>query len=134
MAEFNLEAIGWSVGFALSGLLLMFLGLVLFDILTPFKIFDEVQNGNEAVAWLVTGFLVSTGIVLGDAFNDHLVWTQAMATAGISMLLNILGYYLWEWVTPRWSLNQAIKNGSTAAAKVCFGIFIAVGLVVAGSF
>lgn len=134
VATLSMTAIGWNVAFTLSGLLLMFLGLVLFDIVTPFKLFEEVQNGNKAVAWASAGFLLSTGIVLGDAFRDLPYWVDAMAVAGVSILLNIVGYYAWEVVTPKWSLNKSIKDGNTAAGMVCFGIFAAVGLIVAGSF
>jgi putative membrane protein len=134
VAALSLTQIGWSLAFTLSGLLLMFLGLVLFDIVTPFKLFEEVQNGNRAVAWAAAGFLISTGIVLGDAFRDLPYWIDAMAVAGISILMNIVGYYAWELVTPKWSLNKSISEGNAAAGMVCCGIFVAVGLIVAGSF
>lgn len=134
VAALSLDQIGWSVAFTLGGLLLMFLGLVLFDIVTPFKLFDEVQSGNKAVAWAATGFLLSTGIVLGDAFRDLPYLIDALILAGISIVMNIVGYYAWELVTPKWSLNQALKEGKAGVGMVCFGIFVAVGLIVAGSF
>lgn len=134
VAALSMTQIGWSVAFVLGGLLLMFLGLVLFDIVTPYKLFDEVQNGNKAVAWVAAGFLVSTGIVLGDAFKDLPYFLDAMIVAGLSIVMNIVGYYAWEVVTPKWSLNKAIKDGNTGVGMVCFGIFVAVGLIVAGSF
>lgn len=134
VAALSMTQIGWSVAFSLGGLLLMFLGLVLFDIVTPFKLFEEVQNGNKAVAWAAAGFLLSTGIVLGDAFKDLPYFLDAMIVAGLSIVMNIVGYYIWEIVTPKWSLNKAIKEGNTGVGMVCFGIFVAVGLIVAGSF
>lgn len=134
VAVLSWKLIGQNLLYTFSGLLLMFLGLVLFDIVTPYKIFDEVRGGNKAVAWAAAGFLISTGIVLGAAFRSHLLWMNAMAMATIGVVLNILGYYTWELMTPRWSLNRAIKGGTETAGIVCCGIFVALGLIVAGSF
>jgi putative membrane protein len=128
------EGFGLTLLFALTGLALMFVGLVVFDILVPFKLLSEVANGNEAVAWMASGFLISTGIVLGDAFRHNTAWLTGVAYSVLGMLLNYLGYYLWEWLTPRWSLNDAMKNGSTAVGKVVFGIFVGLGLIIVGSY
>lgn len=128
------EGFGVTLLFALTGLTLMFLGLVAFDIIVPFKLFKEVEAGNEAVGWLVAGFLISTGIVLGDAFKHNAAWLTGVAYSVLGMLLNFLGYFLWEWLTPRWSLSDALQKGSTAVGKVCFGIFVAIGLIIVGAF
>lgn len=128
------ENFGWTLIFAFSGLALMFIGLLVFDWLVPFKLFAEVESGNEAVGWMVAGFLISTGLVLADAFRHNVALLHGISYAVLGILLNYLGYYLWEWLTPRWSLNDAIQKGSTAVGKVCFGIFVAIGLVISGSF
>lgn len=128
------ESFGWTLIFALSGLLLMFVGVVLFDILVPFKLFAEVEAGNEAVGWLLAGFLISTGLVLSDAFRHNVGLVQGMTYAIFGILLNYLGYFAWEWLTPRWSLTDAIQKGSKSAGLIMFGISVAIGLVIIGSF
>ncbi|HWI65879.1 MAG TPA: DUF350 domain-containing protein [Symbiobacteriaceae bacterium] len=128
------EGLGITVLFALTGLALMFLGLLIFDWIVPFALFQEVEKGNEAVGWMAAGFLVSTGIVLGDAFRHNAAWLDGVLYSVLGILLNYLGYYLWEWLTPRWSLNGAMAKGSKAVGIACFGIFVAVGLVIAGAF
>lgn len=125
--------LGWTLLFTSAGLILMFIGLVVYDILVPFKLFKEVEQGNEAVAWLVAGFLISTGIILGSAFTQHLVFIQAVVYGVIGIFLNYVGYFAWELFTPKWSLSEAIAKGSTAAGKVMFGIAIAIGLIISGS-
>jgi putative membrane protein len=128
------ESFGWTLIFAFSGLALMFFGLAVFDLLVPFALFQEAASGNEAVGWFVAGFLISTGIVLGDAFRHNVGLLQGLAYSVLGILFNYFSYYLWEWLTPRWSLKEAMVKGSPAAGKILFGIFVAVGLVIAGSF
>lgn len=131
--DLSLANLGWTVGFTAAGLVLMFLGLVIYDILVPFKLFKEVEEGNEAVAWLVAGFLISTGIILGNAFTINMVFLQALVYGAVGIVLNYLGYFAWELLTPKWSLSDAIAKGSTAAGKVMFGIAIAIGLIISGA-
>lgn len=131
--DLTLASLGWILLFTVTGLLLMFLGLVIYDILVPFKLFQEVQNGNEGAAWLVAGFLISTGIILGNAFAANMVFLHAVAFGAIGIVLNYIGYFAWELATPKWSLSDAIGKGSTAAGKVMFGIAIAIGLIISGA-
>jgi putative membrane protein len=128
------EGLGLTALFTLSGLLLMFVGLLIFDWIVPYKLFQEVENGNEAAGWVAAGFLISTGIVLGAAFRDNLGWVQGIAYAILGIVLNILGYFAWEWLTPRWSLNGAVQKGTKSVGLACFGIFVALGLVIVGCF
>jgi putative membrane protein len=131
--EITWANLGWTLAFTGAGLVLMFLGLVMYDILVPFKLFQEVERGNEAVSWLVAGFLISTGIILGSAFTMHMVFLQAVVYGVVGIVLNYVGYFAWELATPKWSLSDAIAKGSTAAGKVMFGIAIAIGLIISGS-
>lgn len=131
--DLSLVNLGWTLAFTATGLFLMFFGLVVYDILVPFKLFQEVQNGNEGAAWLVAGFLISTGIILGNAFAMHMIFLQAVVYGAVGIVLNYVGYFAWELATPKWSLSEAIAKGSTAAGKVMFGIAIAIGLIISGS-
>jgi putative membrane protein len=125
---------GWTIFFTLAGLTLTFVGLLVLDWITPYRFLEEIERGNKAVAWMIFGFLVSSGLILKSAFQQDPGLVESLAYAVVGMLLNYLGYYIWEWITPRWSLNQAIKNGSVPAGIVVAGIFIAIGLTVSGAF
>ncbi len=131
--DLTLANLGWTLGFTVTGLVLMFLGLWIYDLLVPFRLFDEVHNGNEGASWLVAGFLISTGIILGDAFRHNYALVTAVIYGVIGIALNYVGYFAWEFATPKWSLSDAIAKGSTSAGKVMFGIAIAIGLIISGS-
>lgn len=63
--------------------------------------------------------------------NDALVNTAMFSLMG--SVLNILGYHIVEWATPGWDLGKAIDNHRVSAAVICFGVFMAIGLIVAGA-
>lgn len=125
---------GWTIFFTLAGLALTFVGLLVLDWIVPYQFLEEIDRGNMAVAWMIFGFMISSGLILHGAFQQGSGLVQDLAYAVVGMLLNYLGYYIWEWITPKWSLNKAIKEGSVPAGIVVAGIFVAIGLTVSGAF
>lgn len=125
---------GWTALFALIGLILMLLSVLVFDWLVPYRVTKDISNGVEAVGWVVMGLLVSTGIVMHAAMRANSGLIQAVMYAVLGIALNYAGYFLFELITPNWSLNKAIAGNNTTAAKICTGLFVAIGLVVSGAF
>lgn len=126
-------AIGWTAAFALTGLVLMLAAVVVFDLLSPVHIIRDVQSGNTALGWVVAGLLISTGLVMNSAMIAHAGLVQAVVYSVLGIALEYAGFFLWELVTPRWSLNKALEEGNTTVGIITCGLFIAIGLVVAGA-
>lgn len=129
-----LAGVGWTALFALTGLVLMLGAVVVFDVLTPVRVLRDVGQGNEAVGWAVAGLLVSTGIVMNAALAHNAGWLQAVLYGILGIAVEYLAFFLWELATPHWSLNRALENGNTTVGIITCGLFIAIGLVVAGAF
>lgn len=126
--------IGWTALFALTGMALMLLSVALFDLLVPYRVLRQIEDGSQAVGWVVAGLLVSTGLVMHQAMVHNAGLLQAVVYAVLGILLNYAGYFLFELLTPHWSLNRAIAGNNTTAGVICCGLFVALGLVVAGAF
>ncbi|MCL5045869.1 MAG: DUF350 domain-containing protein [Actinobacteria bacterium] len=120
--------------FSLVGIVLVGIQLFLFSLTVPYKIIAEIEEENPAIGWVIAGLLISSGLIVNSAMrhNDSLVNTILFSLAG--SVLNILGYHIVEWATPHWSLNEAIdKHHKVSGAVICFGVFVTVGLIVAGA-
>lgn len=126
--------IGWTALFAAVGLILMLVSVLIFDLLVPYRVTREISDGVEAVGWVVAGLLVSTGIVMHAAMRANAGLVQAVIYGMLGILLNYAGYYLFELITPHWSLNKAIASNNATAGRICAGLFVAIGLVVSGAF
>ncbi|MFO7172802.1 MAG: DUF350 domain-containing protein [Bacillota bacterium] len=127
-------AVGWTALFAFTGLVLMLLAVVVFDLLSPVHVLRDVQAGNTAVGWVVAGLLISTGIVMHSAMAANAGWLQAVVYSALGIVLEYAGFFLWELATPRWSLHRALQENNTTVGIITCGLFIAIGLVVAGAF
>lgn len=125
---------GWTALFALVGLVLMLVSVLVFDLLVPYRVLRDIEDGVDAVGWVVMGLLVSTGIVMHAAMRANAGLDRAVLYSVLGIILNYAGYFLFEAITPRWSLNKAIANNNVTAGKICAGLFVALGLVVSGAF
>lgn len=128
-------AMGWTALFALTGLVLMLGAVLVFDLLLPARLLREVGSGdNAALGWVAAGLLISTGIVMNSAMAHNAGWLQAVLYSVLGIAVEFAAFFLWELATPRWSLNKALEQGNTPVGIIVFGLFIAIGLVVAGAF
>ena len=120
--------------FSLAGIVLAGIQIFLFSLTVPYKIMAEIEEENPAIGWVVAGLLISNGLIINSAMrhNDSLINTVLFSLVGSA--LNVLGYHIVEWATPHWSLNEAIdKHHKVSGAVICFGVFVTIGLIVAGA-
>ena len=62
--------VGLNFGYAILGVILMFLAYRMIDILTPKVDFpEELKKGNVAVGLVISAIFVSIAIVIGQALN-----------------------------------------------------------------
>jgi len=122
-----------TVYWAVTGFILGWLGLVLFDLTTPYKLRDELKEKNPAIGIVMAGLMFSTGLIIHSSmlYTDTLLNATKYAVIGI--ILNIIFYHLINVITPGWNLHKAIDEHNQGAAWFVFGLFVLVGYVVAGA-
>lgn len=126
--------LAWTALFTLVGLVLMLVSVVVFDWLTPFPVIKSISSGVQAAGWVVAGLLASTGIIMHGAMRANSGLLQAVIYSVLGIGLNYVGYFVWELLTPNWSLNDAIAKDNVTAGVICCGLFVAIGLIVAGAY
>ncbi len=66
----QLSILALNIGYAIFGVILMFLSYRLIDKLTPEVNFpDELKKGNVAVAIFIAAIFVSIAIIIGNSLN-----------------------------------------------------------------
>jgi hypothetical protein len=69
-APMDLSIIGLNFGYAILGVVLMWLSYRLFDLMTPKVDFaEELKKGNVAVAIFIAALFLSIAIIIGHALN-----------------------------------------------------------------
>ena len=101
------QAVGFAVGYAVVGALLLGLGYKILDWITPGNLGTQIIEERSLNAALVTAAnLLGLGLVLfvaiwtnsASGFGTNLEWTVVFGLVG--MALQALGFFLLDWLTP----------------------------------
>lgn len=131
------EEIGVVLGYCGVGLLMLLLGFVLVDLLTPGKLRDLVwadRNHNAAV--LVTTGFVAQGIIVvaaiwasNDDFSQGLITTTAYSVVGL--LVSTLVFYIVDFLTPTSLRRDLVRTDPHPASWVIGTLRVVVSAIIA---
>jgi putative membrane protein len=117
----------WVVLFGFAGLLML-----IFEIITPYKDREELENGNIAVAAQFAGKLIGIGLITEASIAENVNVWGALIWVGIGYILMIISYYLFELVTP-FKVEKEIAKSNVAVGIVTASVSVFIGLLVAGA-
>ncbi|OZI11342.1 hypothetical protein CEW92_12005 [Bacillaceae bacterium SAS-127] len=109
-------------------------GLVLFEMLTrKYKDWEEIREGNAAVALSIGGKIVGICIVLVFSIfhNDTIMETVIWGAYGV--VLQMVAYILFDLFTRGFSVEEQLKERNIAVGLISFSVSIGVACVVGAS-
>ncbi|MEH7331076.1 DUF350 domain-containing protein [Neobacillus drentensis] len=124
MANFLLY-LAVSLGLLLAGLFLM-------EVTTKVKEFSLMAKGNKAASYVLGGRLLGLGIVLYSTAANSISLIDMVIWGAIGILAQIIVFYLAEWLTPRFNVNQSIEEDNQAVGLFLMFLSISIGVVIAG--
>ncbi|MCA0969819.1 DUF350 domain-containing protein [Halobacillus litoralis] len=123
-----------TVGYFLIAIIIVLIGLVIFEFLTKqYKDWDEVKNGNQAVAMSIAGKIIGICIVLSFAiYHSFTVW-DTLIWGAFGMVLQMAAYILFELFTRKFSVETNLKANNTAVGIISMGVSIGLAFVIGAS-
>ncbi|WP_100403740.1 DUF350 domain-containing protein [Bacillus sp. FJAT-42315] len=109
-------------------------GLVLFEMLTrKYKDWEEIREGNAAVALSIGGKIVGICIILMFSIfhNDTIMETVIWGAYGV--VLQMVAYILFDLFTRGFSVEEQLKERNIAVGLISFSVSIGVACVVGAS-
>ncbi|MCM3339721.1 MULTISPECIES: DUF350 domain-containing protein [unclassified Paenibacillus] len=111
-------------------IVLQFVGMYIFSLLTPYNDFDELKQGNVAVGLAMGGKFLSTAIVLGiSAYTNTSIWHMALWFA-VGYVCLMMTYLLFDWVTPRMKLSEQLQEGNVAVGVLLCFLYIGMSFAI----
>lgn len=105
-------------------ILLQLIGMVIFNLMTPYNDMDELKKGNIAVGLALGGKFMATAIVLGiAAYTNTSIWFM-MFWFAIGYVCLIAAYWVFEWVTPRFAISEQLQKGNVAVGILLCTVYI----------
>ncbi|KZE64516.1 hypothetical protein AWM68_10240 [Fictibacillus phosphorivorans] len=104
--------------------------LAVFELVTRYKNWVEIKNGNLSVAMATGGkiFGIANIFRYSIAQNDSLI---TMITWGIyGFVLLLVGYFIFEFLTPKFQIDKEIENDNRAVGFISMIISIGLSFVI----
>jgi putative membrane protein len=100
--------------------------LAIFELVTKYKNWEEIQKGNVSVAMATGGKIFGIANIFRYSIeqNDSLVTMISWGVFGFVLLL--VGYFIFEFLTPKFNIDEEIKNDNRAVGLIA--MFLSIGL------
>jgi putative membrane protein len=112
--------------------LLWGIGVFLMEITTKNKEWELIKSGNKTAAYVFLGRIVGLAIVLYSAVSNSISLVDLLVWGAIGIIVQILFFYLAEWLTPKFNITKAIDDNMESVGILLMGISIAIGIIIAG--
>ncbi|HEO8419954.1 DUF350 domain-containing protein [Niallia sp. FSL W8-0635] len=104
--------------------------LAIFELVTKYNNWDEIKNGNLAVAMATGGKIFGIANIFSHSImhNDSLLTMIVWGVYGFILLL--IGYFIFEFLTPKFKIDEEIKNDNRAVGFISMIISIGLSFVI----
>lgn len=115
-------------------IIVVLIGIAVFEVLTKrYKDWDEVLNGNKAVALSISGKIIGICIILAFAIYNSFAVTETLIWGGIGVVLQLAAYLLFEMFTRKFSVEEQLHKGNMAVGIISFGVSVGLAFVIGAS-
>lgn len=107
--------------------------LAVFELVTSYRNWVEINRGNFAVAMATGGkiFGIATIFRYSIEHNDTLIESIGWGVFGFILLL--IGYFIFEFLTPTIKIDEEIGKGNNAVGFISMMISIGLAFVIGAS-
>jgi putative membrane protein len=113
--------------------LCMVLFLAIFELVTKYQNWAEIQKGNLSVAMATGGkiFGIANVFRFSISHNDNLLKMIGWGVYGFVLLL--IGYFMFEFLTPKFRIDDEIEQDNRAVGLISMMISIGLSYIIGAS-
>ena len=104
--------------------------LAVFELVTKYNDWEEIKNGNLSVALATGGKILAIGIILAFSINSNESLWEIFIWGTYGSLLQLVVYYLFEFFTPKFKVDEETANDNRAVGLISFIVSISLALVI----
>jgi putative membrane protein len=104
--------------------------LTIFELVTKYKNWEEIQNGNMAVAMATGGKIFGIANIFRFSINQHDSLLEMMGSGLFGFILLLLGYFIYEFMTPKFRIDEEIQKDNRAVGFISLVISVGLSFVI----
>ncbi|WLR50207.1 DUF350 domain-containing protein [Bacillus tianshenii] len=123
-----------TVYYFLAAIAIVVVGLVIFELITTkYKDWQEIAEGNYAVALSIGGKIIGICIILTFSIYTNDTIVETLIWGGVGIVLQMVAYLLFELFTRRFSVEEQLKQRNIAVGIVSFCVSVGLAFVIGAS-
>ncbi|QKY69618.1 DUF350 domain-containing protein [Lentibacillus sp. CBA3610] len=107
--------------------------LAIFEFVTSYRNWQEIKNGNLAVAMATGGKIFGIAIVFRYAIEHNNSLLEMIGWGTFGFILLLLGYIIFEFMTPSIKIDEEIGHGNKAVGLISLLISVGLAFVIGAS-
>ncbi|MGM7723252.1 DUF350 domain-containing protein [uncultured Metabacillus sp.] len=112
---------------------LLIIGIALFEVTTKNKEFELIKNGNKAAVYAFGGRILGLAIVLYSSISNSVNILDMVVWGSVAIVIQIIIFYAAELLTPKFNITKAIDEDNQAVGLFLLFLSVSIGLIIAAS-
>lgn len=113
--------------------LCLIVSMVIFEIVTKYKNWEEIKKGNLAVAMATGGKIFGVTNIFRFSIEEHNTLAQMIGWGLYGFTLLIFAYILFEFLTPKFNVDQEIEKDNRSVGFISLTISVGLSYVIGAS-
>ncbi|PUB15110.1 DUF350 domain-containing protein [Paenisporosarcina sp. OV554] len=113
--------------------LCLILTMILFEIVTKYNNWQEIQKGNVAVAMATGGKIFGVANIFRYSIENHNSLSEMIGWGLYGFALLIVAYFLFEFLTPKFNIDREIENDNRSVGFISLSISVGLSFVIGAS-
>lgn len=122
-----------SAGYFSVVILCLVVSMVLFEIVTKYKNWEEIKKGNVAVAMATGGKIFGVCNIFKYSIEQHNSLFEMIGWGLFGFSLLIIAYWLFEFLTPSFNVDNEIEEDNRSVGFISLIISVGLSFVIGAS-
>lgn len=122
-----------SAGYFSVVILCLIIAMVLFEVVTKYKNWVEIKNGNVAVALATGGKIFGVANIFRFSIEKHSSFLEMVGWGTFGFALLIIAYWLFEFLTPSFNVDKEIEQDNRSVGFISFILSVGLSFVIGAS-
>jgi putative membrane protein len=119
--------------FFVASTVLFLVAIFIFGLMTRYKIWHEINNGNLAVAYATGGIILGISNVMRFAITSNDQLLESLIWGGLGTVILLLVYAVFELVTPKLNVSEEIAKGNRAVGFISLIFSVGFSFIIGAS-
>jgi putative membrane protein len=111
-------------------ILCMIVFLTIFELVTKYRNWEEIQKGNLAVAMATGGKIFGIANIFSHSIRQHDSLFEMIGWGMFGFFLLLVGYFIFEFLTPKFNIDEEIENDNRAVGLISLVISVGLSFVI----